>query len=113
MPTLAPEVVSTGFTFVFTYMCTHFLHCIQFPIPFPNTSTLLLVPALPLGRTCSALLFTNFVGEKIKLKMWNFNFFEIKLSTQKYPIFHVYMYYNPNWAISSNFLHSVLVPLLC
>jgi hypothetical protein len=26
--------------------------------------------------------------------------------------FHVYMYYNPNWFISSNCLHSILVPFL-
>jgi hypothetical protein len=26
--------------------------------------------------------------------------------------FHVYMHYNPNWFISSIFLHSALVPFL-
>jgi hypothetical protein len=36
--------------------------------------------------------------------------FEIKVATQWY--FHVYMYYNDNWFISSTFLHSTLVPFL-
>jgi hypothetical protein len=40
--------------------------------------------------------------------------FEIKIATQGVSLwyFHVCMYYNPNWFISSNFLHSALIPLL-
>jgi hypothetical protein len=47
-------------------MYTHFLHCIHPPTPFtrhlstpPGAS-----PPPTLGRTCSALLFTNFVEEE-------------------------------------------------
>jgi hypothetical protein len=40
--------------------------------------------------------------------------FEIKVVTQEVSLFyfHVYMYCNPNWFLSSNFLRSTLVPLL-
>jgi hypothetical protein len=33
-----PGTVSTSFIFAFTYMCTHFLHCIHPPTSFPATS---------------------------------------------------------------------------
>jgi hypothetical protein len=59
-PPLIPEVVSTGIVFAFTYRCTHFLHDILSSILFLNTCPLILVSALPLGKTCSALLFSNF-----------------------------------------------------
>jgi hypothetical protein len=39
-----PGIVSTSIIFAFTYMCTHFLHCIHPPTPFPTTSHLLLKP---------------------------------------------------------------------
>jgi hypothetical protein len=46
-------------------MCTHFLHCIHPSTPFPHH----LLPShwcqlFPLGRSCSSLLFFNFVEEK-------------------------------------------------
>jgi hypothetical protein len=33
-------------------------------MPFPHLLLLLLVPTLPPGRTCSTLLFSDFVKEK-------------------------------------------------
>jgi hypothetical protein len=45
-----PGVISTGIIFVFTYMCTHFIAMIHPPAPFPNTSSLPLVSALPTGQ---------------------------------------------------------------
>jgi hypothetical protein len=54
-----------------------------------------------------------FVKMKWKRKKWHFCLFVIKVDTQGFSLyFHVYMYYNPNWSISFDFLHSVLVPLL-
>jgi hypothetical protein len=53
------------------------LHSISYPLS----------QALLLGRICSALLFSNFVAEKIKLKIWHFNFFEINLAAQKISYF--------------------------
>jgi hypothetical protein len=40
--------------------------------------------------------------------------FEIKVATQGDALwyFHGYRHYNSNWFISSNFLHSTLVPFL-
>jgi hypothetical protein len=58
LPTPIPGVVSTGIIFAFNYMCTHFLHHIHLPTPFPNTSPLPLVPDLPPGQDlfCSPVL---------------------------------------------------------
>jgi hypothetical protein len=42
-------------------MCTHYLHCIHPPTPFPATFPPV-VPPLP--STFSALLFSNIVEEK-------------------------------------------------
>jgi hypothetical protein len=52
--------------------------------------------------------------KKIKQKTWHFSLFEIKVAIQGVSLwyFHVYMYYNPNCFISSNFCHSILVPFL-
>jgi hypothetical protein len=52
--------------------------------------------------------------KKRKRKTWYFSLFEIKVTTQRVSLwyFHVYMYFNPNWFISSSFLHSALVPFL-
>jgi hypothetical protein len=99
-------------------MRTRFLHHIHPPTPLPHH-----LPSFhwcqpsPLGRTCSILLFSDFVEEKrekIKRKTWHFSLFEIKVATQGDSLwyFHVYMYYNPNWFVSSNFLHSTLFPFL-
>jgi hypothetical protein len=95
-------------------MFTHFLHHMHPPTPFPHhslppTGTNLSSPC----RTCSALLFSDFV-EFIKRKKLTFFWFEIKVVTKGISLwyFHVYMYYNPNWFISSNFLHSILIPFL-
>jgi hypothetical protein len=69
-PPIIPRIVSTGIIFAFTYMCTHFLHGIYPPTPFPHhlpPPTGTNIPH-PLGRTCSALLLSDFVEEKIKNK---------------------------------------------
>jgi hypothetical protein len=52
--------------------------------------------------------------EKRKWKTWHFSLFEVKVATWGISLwyFYMYMYYNPNWFISSNFLHSTLVPFL-
>jgi hypothetical protein len=53
-------MVSTGIIFSFTYMFTHFLHSCHPPTifsPTPDTSP-------HRHRTCSALLFPDFVEEK-------------------------------------------------
>jgi hypothetical protein len=66
----------------------------------------------PVGKTCFSLQFSDCVeekGEEIKQKTWHFSWSEIKVTTQGFCIF-VRMYYNPNWIISSKFLHSTLVP---
>jgi hypothetical protein len=59
-------IISTGIIFAFTYM---FLHCIQPPTPFPHLLSPpigIITPLPPTGRTCSALLFSDFVEEKRK-----------------------------------------------
>jgi hypothetical protein len=60
---LNPEIVSIGLIFPFTYMCTQYLHYIH-----PHTLSPYFLPTPtgtnPSDRTCSALLFSNFVKEK-------------------------------------------------
>jgi hypothetical protein len=57
-PPLIPGTVSTGIIFPFTYMCTHFLHCIHPPTLFLLHSPLLLIQDL------FTPLFSGFVEEK-------------------------------------------------
>jgi hypothetical protein len=73
---------------------------------FPPISPLLLPSTL--GRTCSALLLSNFVEEKRK---WHFCLFKIGTQGVSLWHFHVFMYCSPNWFISI-FLHSPLVLFL-
>jgi hypothetical protein len=56
-PLPIPGIISTGIIFAFTYICTPFLHCIHSP---PSHWC----QPCPLGRTCSILLFSDFVEEK-------------------------------------------------
>jgi hypothetical protein len=51
-------------SFLHLHACVH-IFCTLFTLlsPFPATSLLPLVPTFPLGRTCSALLFSDFVEE--------------------------------------------------
>jgi hypothetical protein len=51
-----PGTVSTGIIFAFTFICIHYCHL-------PPTTILL---PLPLGSTCSTLLFSDFIEEKTK-----------------------------------------------
>jgi hypothetical protein len=61
-----------------------------------------------LGRTCSVLLFYDFVEEEKR----HFCLFKIAMQGVSLWHFHVCMYYNLNWFISSIFLLSPLVPFL-
>jgi hypothetical protein len=114
---LIPGIVSTGIIFAFTHICTRFLHHIHPPTPFCHHLPLSRLPALPPEQDLFHLPVLNFVEEKRekrKWKTWHFSLSEIKAATQGVSLwyFHVDMYYNPNWFISSNFLHSTLVPFL-
>jgi hypothetical protein len=64
-PPPIPGVVSTGITFAFTYICIHFisLYSPSYPLSSPPPSSHWCQTS-PQGRTCSAFLFSNFVGEK-------------------------------------------------
>jgi hypothetical protein len=64
------------------------------------------------GRTCSALLFSNFVKEKrekVERKIWPFCWFEIKVvATQGGSLFYIYIYiYIHNLSICLLELHVV------
>jgi hypothetical protein len=48
LPTHIPGMVSIGIMFAFTYMCTQYLHHIHPPIPLFTSSSISLVPNLPL-----------------------------------------------------------------
>jgi hypothetical protein len=63
LPHPIPGILSTGLICPFTYMCTQYLHHIYIPILFPHLLPLPLVPKPP-DRTCSFLLFYDFVKEK-------------------------------------------------
>jgi hypothetical protein len=58
-----PGIVSTGNIFPFTYMYTQYLYYFTLPDPFISSSPLLLVSTPP-EKTCSTLLFTNFINKK-------------------------------------------------
>jgi hypothetical protein len=80
------------------------LQSINPPTLFPHSSRLLRVPTAS-GKTCFAILFSDFVKEK----KWHFCFFMIV--TQRVSLWHIhaYMYYNPDWFIPSIFLISTLI----
>jgi hypothetical protein len=63
LPSLILGIVSKGIIFSFTYMCAQYLYHIYPPTAFPHLFPLPLVPSYP-DKTCSALLFFNFVKEK-------------------------------------------------
>jgi hypothetical protein len=95
-------IVSSGTIFAFTYMWHTFfvLYSPSYPLSPPHILYTGASPAPPStpGRTCSTLLFSDFVGqkrEKIKWKIWHFNFFEIKVTTQEVFLwyFHIYIIY--------------------
>jgi hypothetical protein len=98
-PPPIPGTVSTGLIFLFTYMYTQYLHRINPPAPFPH----FLLP--PTGTNlprqdlfCPPVL--QFCKRNIKITCL------YKISTQGVSslYFHVYMYYSPNWFISSIFI---------
>jgi hypothetical protein len=88
-------------------MCKHLDTIFTFLSPFPSTLLISLLPARPSGQDLFCPPVLRFCRrEKIKWKTWNFSLFKIKVATQGVSLwqFHVHMYYNPNWFISSNFL---------
>jgi hypothetical protein len=94
-------------SFLHLHTCVHIFYTVfTLLYPSPITSPLPLVPALASwGRTCSVLLFYDFVEgkrEKIKWKSWHFCLFKIKVTQGNVGTFLVifpciYMYCNPNW----------------
>jgi hypothetical protein len=111
LPPPVPRIVSTDIIFAFTYMCTHYMQCIHPPTPVPHN---LLTPTsanppFTSGRTCSAILFYNFV--EVWDKDREFPCVEIKIVIQGISLccFHAYMCYNPNWFISLVLFTSFLV----
>jgi hypothetical protein len=70
---------SAAIIFAFTYMCTQFLYHIHSPTPFLHHFPLP-TGLLPHNRTCSTLLFSNFIEEK--RKKLHFCLFVIKVATQ-------------------------------
>jgi hypothetical protein len=106
---------STGIISAFTYMCTHYLHSIHPHIPFPPSPphSHLWHPS-PLGRTCSTLQFSNFVEEKERKDEMKNITFSLIWNKENYigNFLVIFLYYNPNWFIASNFLHSTLVHFL-
>jgi hypothetical protein len=95
-----PEVVSRGIIFPFTYICTQYTHPFSHLLP-----TLTGTAPSSLARTCSDLLFSDFVKEK----KWHFCLVKVAIRGVSLWHFHVYMYYNLNWLYFSSFY---LTPLL-
>jgi hypothetical protein len=62
-----PGVVSTSIIFAFTFICTHFIasYAPAYPLSLTPPSSHWSRPS-PLGKTCSTLLFFNYVGKKKK-----------------------------------------------
>jgi hypothetical protein len=73
LPPTIPGIFSTGTILAFTYMSTVFApHSPSYPLSQPPSLSYCYQPPLLLSRTCSALLFFNFVEEKRKGKNENF-----------------------------------------
>jgi hypothetical protein len=108
-PPLIPGRISSGISFVFTYMCARFLYYIHFPTPFTATSSSHWYQPYP-GQDlfCPPVLLFS----KRKRKKWHFCLCEMKIATQGISLwyFHVYIHYYPNCFISSFFLLSTLLP---
>jgi hypothetical protein len=74
-----PGTFSTGIIFAFTYVCyilfPPYSSSYSFPCHLPPPTSARLTPSSPFpGRTCSALLFYNFVEEKPKDRKRNMKF---------------------------------------
>jgi hypothetical protein len=96
-----PGIVSTGICF-HLHSCVHSIGIILTLLhPFPISSTLPLVPTPPVLPFCFPILlkkyFCLFMIATHGVSLWHF---------------HICMYYNPNWFISTIFLLSTLVPFL-
>jgi hypothetical protein len=115
-PLLIPGLVSTGIIFTFTYMCTHFLYHSHPPILFPTTSLLPLVPIPAHTQDLFHLLLLWFCRRKKgKAKKKNMKFLPVwdrGSYTGSFLSIFPYIYNNPIWFSSSNFLHSTLVLFL-
>jgi hypothetical protein len=103
-PPPIPGIVSTGLIFLFTYMYTYFHHI--HPLKSLSLYTLSPIGIYPLDRTHFAFLFSVLV----KKKKMTFCLFKIALQGAWLWHFCVYMFYSPNWFISSIFLLSTLSP---
>jgi hypothetical protein len=96
-----PGTVSTGLIFPFTYMCTQYLytHTLSWnPLPSQCYQT----PRQDM-LSLSVLWFC-------KRKNWHFCLFKIVIQGVSLWHFHLYMYYNPLWFITSIFVLSTLAP---
>jgi hypothetical protein len=115
-PLPIPGTVSTGIIFAFSYMCMHYLLNIHHPNPFPITSPLPLVPTPDPGQRLFYPIVLQFCRRKnIKDSKRNMAFLLVRDKDSYAGRFLVlfsciYIYYNPNWFISSSPLHSCLVP---
>jgi hypothetical protein len=92
-----PGIVSTGLSFPFIYMCTQYLHYINPPTVPSHILPLPLVPVSP-DRTCSALLFSDFIKRK------KLTFFFNDSYTGSFLVTFPCIYWN--WFIFSIFLLS-------
>jgi hypothetical protein len=102
-PLPIPRIVSPGLIFPLTHMSTECLHHIHPPIPFPY----ILSP--PTGTNPRQDLFCLSIYVFV---LKNDIFCLFKIQGLSLCHFHVYMYCNPKWFISSIFLLSILVPFL-
>jgi hypothetical protein len=101
---------SSAGVFFHLHTCVHSIFTILtllHPIP---TSSPFYWYQHPSGRTCSTLLFSDFVKEN--QKKWYFCLCNIATQGISLWQFHVYMFYSQVWFISSIFLLSTLVPFL-
>jgi hypothetical protein len=77
---------STGIVFLFTYMCTQYLHHIHHPMPFPHLLSLPLAPVTP-----RQTLFCNPYLQFFKREKWLFCLFKIATKGVSLWHFHVYI----------------------
>jgi hypothetical protein len=107
LPPPNPGTASTGIIFPFTYMCTQYLHHIHRP-----RALFYLLPPPTGTNPPRQNLFCPPVLWFCKRKKWHLCLF--KIATQGVFLWHihVYMYYNPNWFMSSIFLFSTIVCFL-
>jgi hypothetical protein len=107
-PPPIPGRVSAGIIYPFTNTCTQYLHHILPPTTFPH----IFLPSTAAHPPPRQDPFCPTVLWFCKRKKWYLCLFKITIQGVSLWHFHVYMYYNLNWFISSIFLLSTLVPFL-